>query len=84
MVTWDGGQNLNSMQIYLDGSPCTMSRNYNSSITIFDMEDFWVGGRWGLADYVDGQQFEGSIDDVRIFDTVLTQTQVNVLFQNIQ
>lgn len=84
VVTWDGGQNLSSMQIYLDGSPCTMSRNSQSSITVFDMEDFWVGGRWGLADYVDGQQFEGSIDDVRVFDTVLTSTQVDVLFQTIQ
>jgi hypothetical protein len=84
VVVWDGGQSLSAMQIYLDGVPCTMSTTYTAPITSFTMEDFWIGGRWGLTDYVDGQQFEGKIDDVRIFNTVLNQTQVDYLYQNVQ
>ena len=68
-VTW-GGHLGASVEFYVDGVPCMpeLSSNWEDEISIFPVDEGWVGGQWGNED----QNLQGLVDEVWISGTQLS------------
>ena len=73
------GSTLGTVQLYVDGALETMSYNGGGSAlainTTVTSNNVYIGGSQHAANY----SFLGSIDEVRIYDSALTQSEVQAL-----
>jgi len=73
-ITYDGSSTAAGIEIYLDGVKGTYNIiRDNLSSTILNTSPFLIGKRVGV-------QYEGAIDEVSVFDTVLSQTEVTDIY----
>jgi hypothetical protein len=74
VATWDGTINTNSLKVYVNGSLEAQGTSDTSSASIGAYTYFAMGGLQG------GTYAGGKIDQVRIFSSALTSTQVESLY----
>jgi hypothetical protein len=72
VVTFD--QPSNTMSIYIDG----ILRASNTYTSAFNLNQVTFGGRWDSGD----RNINGSLDEVQIYDHVLTPSEITFLFNN--
>jgi len=74
-VTYDGSQ----IKVYKDGQ---LEDTVNASIGQLDPDEWAIGS----DDLLNGENkfHNGKIDDVRIYDSALSSTQINQIYQNTQ
>jgi hypothetical protein len=72
-LTWDGSTTAANVHIYKDGAELTYQTTSNGSGLNSDAADSFYIGNYGDA----GSPFNGLIDDVRIYDRVLTQGEIS-------
>jgi len=77
VFTWDGTSSSNAFKVYVNGSLLVEGTSDTSSSSIGTYTNFAIGGLQG------GTFASGSIDQVRIFNTALTQSQVTTLARGI-
>jgi hypothetical protein len=71
VITWTNTTEADGLKIYIDnGAPTTAT----ASGTVTSNDEFYIGRRGG------GSYFNGSIDQVRIFNRALTQAEVTALY----
>jgi hypothetical protein len=71
--TWSGSTNI--ITVYVNGQSQATGTS-NGSTVRQNTQDFYIG------DYGEGGSFDGTIDDVRIYDTALSQAQINQIYLN--
>ena len=71
---------LNLMNIYVDGS-LVHTENISSTVVSVDPNGLWIGGDQDSVGggFNSGQQFDGLMDDFRIYDHALSASEVAVL-----
>ena len=75
--TWDGTTNANAVKLYVNGTVAT-STSTATAASMPNFADFYLGYFNDIAP----NRFAGKIDQVRIYDTALTQQQVTELYTN--
>jgi len=80
VIAFDGSQasQVDRMQVYLNGSPQSLSSNDLPTIAPVNSEPFRIGRYPGPS----GSTIDGLIDDIRIFDTALNATDVAYLYNS--
>ena len=80
MVTVEVSPNI-GLKIYIDGNE-TYS-NEDISIEPFRIEGLWIGGDQDSVDggWEQGQQFKGILDEVRFYDRLLTESEIQTLYR---
>jgi len=71
--TWSGS--TNTITVYVNGQS-QATGNSNGSTVRQNNQAFYIGN------YGDAGSFDGTIDDVRVYDTALSQAQINQIYQN--
>jgi len=78
VFTWDGTSNSNAFKVYVNGSLLVQGTSDTSSSSIGSYTNFAIGG-------LNGSTFaEGRIDQVRIFNKVISADEVTKLYNEIQ
>ncbi len=73
----DGSPSLDEIQLYVDGTLIVDTYASNSqSVITSDTENMIMGARLDTDGMTPVDHFEGEIDDVRVYDQALTQTQI--------
>jgi hypothetical protein len=76
VATYDGTSAPSGVHIYYDGRNKTLNTTVNTlSATIVNSISMYIGSRNGTA-----QKFSGLLDDARLYNYALTQSQVNILY----
>jgi hypothetical protein len=76
VVTYDGSRNPNGVKIYLDGvSDTLVTRNNTLTDTISNSGNLWLGNYYNSP-------FNGLLDEVGIWDRVLTPSEVTELYNS--
>ena len=72
---------LNLMNIYVDGS-LIHTENISSTVVSVDPNGLWIGGDQDSVGggFNSGQQFDGLMDDFRIYDHELSASEVSALY----
>tara|TARA_B100000029_G_C17584002_1_gene960568 strand:- start:40 stop:3051 length:3012 start_codon:yes stop_codon:yes gene_type:complete len=73
IFTWDGTSNSNAFKVYVNGSLLVEGTSDTSSASIGAYTYFGIGGLQG------GSYANGSVDQVRVFNTVLSASQISSL-----
>ncbi len=74
----DGSPDTSEILLYVDGQPEALSYMTSRSINTVSESDVYIGSRFGGTSNL----FTGLIDDVRIYDTPLTQAEISEAMQN--
>lgn len=75
MMTYDGSRLATGLRIYVDGKPQSLKVNLDELNQSFKTsEPFRIGSGGGLT-----SRFRGCIDDARVYDRVLSPTEVAIL-----
>lgn len=77
-VTYDGSQDANNVRVYVDGTSRSTSVGNNDSIspTMGCPDNTTLGARDADSP---GNYFEGELDDVRIYDRVLSKSEIQTI-----
>jgi len=76
VMTYDGSSNVNGVNLYLDGNNDTGVTSGTLSATISNTASFQVGAKNGAS------QFSGNIDEVSIFNSELSASDVTAIYNN--
>lgn len=77
-----GSNNISDFVLYLDGENVTPSIPAGQTITTSNVENVYIGAFHGAGDALDIDGFfKGHIDDLRIYDTALTQPEIQNIMQ---
>jgi len=78
-VVRDGSGGATGTRIYINGQNQTLNTDTNDGATVSGIKtfDYEIGGNPKI-----GAQFIGKIDDVRFYDTNLSASQINDIYQN--
>lgn len=77
VATYDGSSNKNGMQLYVDGISVVTGASNTLVATILNDEKITIGG-----DSAGTELITGKIDDVRIWDSEISASNVLALYQN--
>lgn len=70
----DGSPNVNEVKLYVDGTEETLSASSSQSINTDSGEDVKI------ANDHSNREFDGTIDDVRIYDRALTDAEILIIY----
>jgi hypothetical protein len=74
-ATYDGSRNINGLEIYIDGSSAP-NTPIGTTVPVGNSVDDWVLGATG-GNFKGNFLLDGFLDDVRIYDRVLTLSEIN-------
>jgi len=70
--TYDGSQLI----IYINGAVDRVVGSVSGAVNANSGQDFWIGSRADIS----GREFEGTLDEVRIYDRALSGSEISQLF----
>ena len=75
-MTWDGSSTATNVHIYVDGNEISSYSQQTDGVGVKDSD---VGNNLDISNK--NREFDGSIDDLRIYNRILTQSEINQLYQ---
>lgn len=81
-VIWNGNELSNSARIFVNGIESSINYVYCSALTPLIINKLHLGLRFGNESR-EGQQFAGKIDDVRVYNRMLSNEEIQQLYTGI-
>jgi hypothetical protein len=75
VMTYDGSNSGNGLQLYVDGMIISAGTKRGNPLTMRNSDPALIGSQKGNINF-----FNGSIDDIRIYDRVLNTSEILTLY----